>query len=443
MSTTPPSSASPLRRRSVLRAGSFAALLPALGTLSACGGGNGGGDAGDGTGELNLIYMGDATQQETFQALFDEFQSENPDITLNASGIASGDWATFGNTVSTRIAGGEKADIISVATEGQRLMSSKGLFEPLDELIARDSDVTDEFYENVSPRLGEWLDTYGSPDESTYFVPGGYNTVVMYANRDVFDAAGVELPESDWTWDEFRAIAETVKERTGAYLTTAGAGFPFGQILPWLFTNGASTLSEDWTTATFDSPEAIEAAEFVKALVDDELVPRPGGEFDGATQYERGALATLTGGRYTLPDVRRLEMVDRTKILNFPHNAGPGTPVGWDGWAVFKSSQNKEAAWTFLKWLMSVEASEFYAEQGGTNVPVREDVAAGRSFLDNAPEGTELIATAIEFGTPVPSPDQQAQVDTEVNKGWEAAILGNQPVEEALGSANEAIQGLL
>jgi multiple sugar transport system substrate-binding protein len=43
----------------------------------------------------------------------------------------------------------------------------------------------------------------------------------------------------------------------------------------------------------------------------------------------------------------------------------------------------------------------------------------------------------------VPSPDQQAQVDTEVNKGWEAAILGNQPVEEALGAANEAIQELL
>jgi multiple sugar transport system substrate-binding protein len=265
----------------------------------------------------------------------------------------------------------------------------------------------------------------------------------MYANRDVFDAAGVELPGTDWTWDEFRAIAETVKEETGAYITTAGSGFPFGQILPWLLTNGASTLSEDWATATFDSPGAIEAAEFVKALVDDELVPQPGGEFDGATQYERGALATLTGGRYTLPDVRRLEMVDRTKILNFPHNAAPGTPVGWDGWAIFKSSQNKEAAWTFLKWLMSVEASEFYAEQGGTNVPVREDVAAGSSFLDDAPEGTDLIATAIEFGTPVPSPDQQAQVDTEVNKGWEAAILGNQPVEEALGAANEAIQELL
>lgn len=435
----------PVERRSLLKAGPLAALgLPALGALSACGGGAGGdGEAGDGTGELNLIYMGDAAQQETFQSLFDEFQNAHPDITLNANGIAAGDWATFGNTVSTRIAGGERADIISVATEGQRLMSSKGLFEPLDELIERDSAETQEFYDNVSPNLEGWLDTYGSPDNSTYFVPGGYNTVVMYLNREVFDAAGVDMPDTDWTWDEFRTIAETIKEETGAFMTTAGAGFPFGQILPWLFTNGASTLDEDWTTATFDSPEAVEAAEFVKALVDDELVPQPGGEFDGATQYQRGSLASLTGGRYTLPDVRRLEMVDQTKIVNFPNNAGPGTPIGWDGWAIFKASENKEAAWTFLKWLMTVEASEYYAEQGGTNVPVREDVAASDSFLNNAPEGTELIATGIEFATPVPSPDQQALVDAEVNKGWEAAILGNQPVQEALTAANEAMQELL
>lgn len=97
---------SPVERRSLLRAASLAALgLPALGALSACGGGVGGdGEAGDGTGELNLIYMGDAAQQETFQSLFDEFQNAHPDIILNANGIAAGDWATFGNTVSTRIA---------------------------------------------------------------------------------------------------------------------------------------------------------------------------------------------------------------------------------------------------------------------------------------------------------------------------------------------------
>ncbi|MDO5661090.1 MAG: extracellular solute-binding protein [Brachybacterium sp.] len=433
-------------RRSLLRGGAAAALaVPTLGALSACnsGGSGGGGDDGDGTGELTLIYMGDADQQATFQSLFDEFQESHPDITLNANGIASGDWATFGSTVSTRIAGGESADIISVATEGQRLMSSRDLFEPLDEYIEQDSEETDDFYAQVNPRMVEWLDTYGSPDGQTYFVPGGYNTVVHYLNKDIFEDAGIDLPSADWTWEDYRSIGEQIKEETGAFIGTAGSGFPFGQILPWLNSNGASTLDDAWETATFDSPEAIEAAEFVKALVEDELVPTPGGEFDGPTQYERGNLAVLSGGRYVLPSVRRLELVDRTQVVNFPQNAGPGSPIGWDGWAIFKASQNKAAAWTFLKWLMSVEASTYYAEQGGTNVPIREDVSDSEAFLQDAPEGTELIAEAIEFATPVPSPDQQAEVDSHVNSGWEAAILGSKPVEDALGEANEAMQALL
>lgn len=437
-------------RRNVLKVGSVATLaVPASIGLASCGqsGDSGSSQSGDSSsaesGELSLLYMGDATQQKTFQSLFDEFQKAYPKIKIQANGIAAGDWATFGNTVSTRLAGGEKPDILSVATEGQLLMSSKGLFEPLDDLIERDSSTTKDFYDNVSPRLQEWLDTYGSPDGKTYFVPGGYNTVVQYLNKKTFEDAGIELPSADWTWDDFRGIAEQLKEKAGVYIAGVGFGFPFGEILPWLFSNGASTLSDDWKTATYNSPAAIESAEFVKALVEDELVPRPGGEFDAPTQYQRGKLAILTGGRYALPDIRRLELVDGTQIVNFPRNAKPGTPIGWDGWAIFKSSKNKEAAWTFLKWLMSVEASTYYAEQGGTNVPVREDVAASDAFLNNAPEGTNLIAEAIDFATPVPSPAKQAQVDAEVKKGWQAAILGTQPAEAALNAANEAIAKLL
>ena len=34
--------------------------------------------------------------------------------------------------------------------------------------------------------------------------------------------------------------------------------------MPWLLTNGASTMDADWATATFNSPEAVAAAEFAK-----------------------------------------------------------------------------------------------------------------------------------------------------------------------------------
>ncbi len=392
---------------------------------------------------LSLAYLGDANQQAAWDALFQAFNEAHPEIKLEANGIPAGSWGNYVTTVATQLAGGQKYDIVYVATEGQRLFATKDLLLPLDDYIAADQDVIDDYFADVDPNLKEWTAKYGSPDGKTYYIPGGYNTMVLYANTKVFEDAGVELPESDWTWDEFHEAGMKIKESSGAFLHPMGSGFPFGQIMPWLLTNGASTMDEEWTTATFNSPAAVEAAEYVKQFIDDGLSPVPGGEFDALAQLSDGKLATIGGGRWVTGDIRRLELVDQIRIVNFPTKTGNGSPIGWDGWPIMKSSEHPDEAWEFLKWLTSVEASEYYAEIGGTNIPARNSIATSDSFLANAPAGSELLPAAITFATPIPSPDNLPDVETAVNDGWQAAIVGTKPVQEALDEANETIQSLL
>lgn len=433
-----------IERRTILKAGAAALALPALGSLAACGGSSGGSSSGGGaSGPLTLLYMGDATQQKAFQQLFDAFHKKHPDIEIKATGIAAGDWATFVNTVSTQIAGGKVPDIVDVATEGQQLMASKGLLEPLDDLIAKDKAETDAFFNGIAPNLKAWSAKYGSPDGKTYYIPGGYNTTVQYCNTEVFEKAGVDLPTGDWTWDDYKNAGEQIKSKTGAYLLGVGYGFPFVDIMPWLLTNGASTTDADWKKATFNSPEAVEAVTYVKSLLDAGYSPKPGGTFDAAAQFQKGKLATLGGGRWPTLDIRRLNMVDKTQIVKWPIKKSDGSAAGWDAWPIFKASQRKDKAWTFLKWMMSKEASEFYASVGGTNVPALTSVAQSEVFLKDAPKGTELIASAIDYATPIPSPAKGAQIQTEVTKGWQAAILGQKSPQDALDRANTAIQALL
>lgn len=438
---TPVSSSRP-SRRSVLQVLGAGAALPALSSLAACGGSSGGPDTA-GKGELSLVYLGDATQQKAFQQLFDAFNKAHPDIKIKANGIAAKDWGSFANTVSTQIAGGKIPDIVDVATEGQQLFSSKGLLEPLDSYIAKDKKVTDAFYAGIDPHLKEWTTKYGSPDGKTYFIPGGYNTVVMYCNTEVFSKAGVDLPAPDWSWDEFETAAKQIKEKTGAYMLGIGYGFPFVDIMPWLLTNGASTMDADWKTATFASPEAIEAATFVKKLLDAGYSPKPGGAFDAPSAFAKGKLATLGGGRWPTLDIRRLKMVDKTQIVNWPKKKQNGSPVGWDGWPILKASKKKDMAWTFLTWLMSKEAGEFYASIGGTNVPALTSVAQSAVFAKDAPKGSTLLSKAVTYGAPIPSPAKGAEVQTAVTTGWQAAITGTSSVEAALKKANTQIQGLL
>lgn len=439
----------PSRRRMLQMMGTAAAAIPAAGVLSACGsssssGGGSSAKIGAGKTTLTMAYLGDASQQAAFKALFTAFNKVHPEIGIQANGIAAGDWASFANTISTQIAGGQSYDIVDVATEGQLLMSSKGVLAPLDDLIAQDKAIVDAYYAGIDPHLREWTSKYGSPDGKTYFIPGGYNAMVLYCNTDVFTKAGVDLPASDWTWAEFKRAGQQIKQRTGAYLIALGDGsFPFGDIMPWLLTNGASTLSADWTQPTYDSAQAVAAASFVKGLLDAGLAPKLGGTYDAPGQMAAGKLATLGGGRWPTLDMRRLNLVSKVRIMDWPTQVQKGSPIGWDGWPILNSSKNKQAAWTFIKWLMSRDASVFYAQVGGTNVPALNSVAGSPAFLNNAPQGTQLLPAAIGYGTPIPSPKQGAATARVISTGWKNAITGLQPVQAALSAANEQLKPLL
>ncbi|TSD95670.1 sugar ABC transporter substrate-binding protein [Skermania sp. ID1734] len=429
-----------ISRRRALRLLGAGAALPAIGVTTGC---HIGWNSGSPNGPLDLVFQGDATQQKAFNKLFAEFHRTHPDIEVAARGIAAGDWATFAATVSTQIAGGKGPDIVDVATEGQKLFAAKGLLTPLDEFIAKDRGVVDAYYAGIDPHLKEWTNKYGSTDGKTYYIPGGYNPVVMYCNTEVFEKAGVELPERDWSWADFRRAGQRIKDRTGAFLLPIAYNFPFVDIMPWLLTNGASTFNADWTEPTFDSEAAVEAATYVKSLLDAGLSPRPGGAFEATSQFKRGKLATLGGGRWPTLDLRRLDMVDKTRIVNWPFKVRNGTPIGWDGWPILKTSQKKEKAWTFLEWMMSADAARFYAQIGGTTVPALRSVALSEVFLKDSPKGSELLAEAIRYGTPMPSPERGGQIQTAVVTGWQAAITGTKSVKDALADANTTMGRLL
>ncbi|MET3807332.1 multiple sugar transport system substrate-binding protein [Nakamurella sp. UYEF19] len=455
-------------RRQMLRVLGAAATLPLLSGLAACSGTSTaagpvattssgaaatGGAAGatavggattssTASGSLSFVYYGDANQQAQFKSLFAEFNKINPAITLQAQGIASASWATFSNTVATRIAGGQIPDIIQIATEGQRIFASKGLLEPLDPYIARDKALVDNYYADIDPNLKAWTTKYGSTDGKTYYMPGGYNTVCMYLNTEILAKAGATVPTGDWSWDDFKAAAQQVKDKTGAFMLPVGSGY-FTDVMPWLTTNGAATFNADWNVPTFNTAAAVEAVTFAKSLIDAGLAPKPGGAFDAATNMSNGKLAGLAGGRWPTIDMRRLKIVDKVQIVKWPKKIADGSPVGWDAWPITKASKNKDAAWEFIKFLISKPAGDYFATIGGTIVPARLSVAKSASFTTNAPKGSGLLSDAIAYATPIPSPDRGAEIQKTIEDAWLKVISGNGDAQSTLEAANTKLKTLL
>lgn len=427
-----------LSRRSLLQLAGAGAALPVVGSaLSGCGSGSGGA----GSGKLTFVYRGDATQQDAFNKLFEEFNKKQPEIKLEPQGIAAETWGEFANTVATRVAGGQVPDIIQVATEGQRTFASKGILAPLDEYMDSDSDLVDDYFNDINPNLADWNTKYASTDDSTYYIPGGYNTVCFWYNAETWEKAGAEPPTNDWTWDDFMAAAEKLKA-AGSFIIPMSSD-PFTAILPWMLTNGASPLNESWDKATFNTPASVEAAEFAREVIAQGFSPKPGGSFAVNEQVVKGKLAGFPGGRWPILGMREQKIVDQMKIVPMPQNTTHGSPIGWDAWAIFKDSEQKDAAWEFLKFMMSEEAGKYFATEGGTIVPARISVANSSAFTDDAPEGTKTLVDAVSYATPIPSPAKGGQIQTKMINAWDKVLAGNAEAGSALDQANEQIAGLL
>lgn len=439
------------RRNFLKRAGMGGLALGAAGTLgslaAACGGAESQseGPAPKGTkvsGALSLVYMGTAEAQKSWNALFELFGKQYPDVQLDARGIPAENWTSFFDTVSTQIAGGKVPDVIQVATEGQRLFASRGLVEPIDAYIDRDKEEIDEFYNDIHPNLIDWNDKYSSPDENTYYLPGEFNTMCVWYNSKLLREAGVDEPTDDWTWDDCMSSAARVSETGGAFGMYVEAAY-FTGIMPWLLTNGASTLNSEWTEAMVNTPEAVEAVEFMRSMVERGISPKPGGTFDPFSATAEGKLGMYGGGRWPVVSMRNLDFVDQMKIVAWPQRQGKGSPVGWNGYPIMRESENKEAAWAFVKFIASKEASEYFARQGGTIVPPRRSVAMSDAFLSNAPEGSDKLYDALEYATPIPSPDQGSVIEQEIADTLTQILAGNAQTQQALDELDQRIQGEL
>jgi multiple sugar transport system substrate-binding protein len=107
----------------------------------------------------------------------------------------------------------------------------------------------------------------GEIDGDVYGVPVGANTLGLYYNPDVLDAAGVDIA-SVTDWASLTAALEKVVAAGSKGITFSAVGTEEGtfQFLPWFWGAGADLKA-------LDSPEAVSALELWTGWVNDGLAP--------------------------------------------------------------------------------------------------------------------------------------------------------------------------
>lgn len=195
-----------------------------------------------------------------------EFMKSHPGVTINVELIP---YSESDQKWTTAIASKTTPDLYWNFTGSFFRMANKGLLEPLEGYLTADdkSDILPTALAGASTNGHLWC------------FPMTINPMVFLVNKDITEKAGAMKYLSEdgrWTYDDLLAWARTIKKNTGIYplaLQLGAAGGIDYSTTQFLTGYGAEIYNKDYTKVELNSPASVKGLEFMKQLVDENLVP--------------------------------------------------------------------------------------------------------------------------------------------------------------------------
>lgn len=377
------------------------------------------------TGTVEIWAMGN--EGEIFGELAAAFEEENPDVTIDVTAVP---WDGAHDRIATAIAGGEVPDVTMLGTTWVGEFAATGAFEPTPEGLVDESS----FFE------GSWGTTV--VDDVAYGVPWYVDTRVMYYRTDMAEAAGVEPPAN---WEEYKAFAQAMLDE-GA---TSGVSLPPGgfdswqYVLPLVWQQGGDVMTEDGESFAFDSPEWQEAFAFYASFFEDGLaepVRLEGGEIE--QKFISGDVGAFYSGPFhvsLLRDQGGTEFEDDFAVAMVPGEVSRTSFTGGGNLAVFEDTENRDAAWKFVRWLSQPETQiEWYGIS--TDLPAVQAAFEDPIFADDP--YLSVFAQQLADSKAPPAIPTWAQVSAVIDQQLEAVTRGQTTVDNALTSLQQQAESI-
>ena len=145
--------------------------------------------------DINVIAAQYGQQTADWWANFvTEFNEANPAINLNVEVVS---WNDISTVVNTRISNGEAPDILNIDVFAD--------YQADDLLLPIQDVVSEETYSKMYDAFLEQSEI----DGTVWAVPDLASARALYYNKDILEAAGVEVPTA---WDELTAACKAIKE---------------------------------------------------------------------------------------------------------------------------------------------------------------------------------------------------------------------------------------
>jgi len=375
-------------------------------------------------------------------------QQDLPNVTVTDTVKPFGDIWTA--NVAAVAAGSGMPDVIVSDRPTLPKDAADGVYMSLQEFADRDGVGRDQFY--------GWAWDQTLYEGETYGIPFETDVRVLFWNKQLFTQAGLDPNKPPTTWEEMWEMADKldVKNEDGTYKRIAffplwNAGFnPF-----WAYLNGAPLIDAEGNPV-INSPEAVEALEWIKKWVD-----RYGGWQALQTfKAQYGAppndlfmgngvamLVDIFGYNSQLEFYRPYTMLDDESkprmdwgITTLPYNAAPADWSGGFSLSIPAGAENPEAAWEFIKCMTGPEGQASWARDTQAQ-PTNLAAAVDPVLLANPNWAVVDQALQVSTGGVYVSkyPNWGEQLDLVYEKVWS----GEMTPQEALDAAQAAVEAAL
>jgi sn-glycerol 3-phosphate transport system substrate-binding protein len=378
-----------------------------------------------------------------FQGYADTFNKANADVKVNL--VYGGGYADTLKKIQTEVSGGgTSADVAILLTTDVYTLADNDYIVPLDDFIKNTKD-GDTYIKDFFPAFMRNSVAYGQ----VYGIPFQRSTPVLYFNKDMFKAAGLD-PAAPKTWQDMQAAAKKLTKSDGSVwgIEIPSDGFPYWLFQGFAISNGQNVVGDASNKVFFNTPSTVEALQFVSDLANkDNVMPKGVIKWgDTPTDFVSGKVAMIYHTTGSLTNILSKAKFDVGVGFLPAGKKGYGAPTGGGNLYILKSApaDHQQAAWKWMQFLSSPEIQADWTVQTGY-IAARQAAWETKTLKDLVAAKPQygVARDQLQYSDKELTSHQGADVQKILGKAIQAAITGEKTPQQALDEAQKSAETLL